>query len=187
MHEIRATVPPECTEEAAQLAHAAGIERVSIAEIFIHGPGLRRQVLSVETSTPKARAFVDALLNSPAFSKADYTLTSREVRSIVNSESPDLLTRPMSEPFTDFIQDLWEMSHVTPSYVGRAFAGGILLATGIIDDNPIAIVVAALFLPCLSQVLAVSFGLWSRDSALLLKGVRAVVVSTALAVAAGAV
>jgi hypothetical protein len=67
MHEIRVTVPPECTEEAARLAHAAGIERVSIAEIFIHGPGLRRQVLSVETSTPKARAFVDALLNSPAF------------------------------------------------------------------------------------------------------------------------
>ena len=55
------------------------------------------------------------------------------------------------------------MSHVTTSYVGRAAAGGILLATGIIDDNPVAIVVAALFLPFLSQVLAVSFGLWSRD------------------------
>ena len=41
MHEIRATVPPELTEEAARLAHEAGIERVSIAEVFIHGPGLR--------------------------------------------------------------------------------------------------------------------------------------------------
>ena len=143
--------------------------------------------MSADTSTPKARAFVDALLNSPAFSGVDYTVTSREVRSIVSGESPDSLTRPMSEPFTDVIQDLWQMSHVTTSYVGRAAAGGILLATGIIDDNPIAIVVAALFLPYLSQVLAISFGLWSRDRALLLKGVRAVAVSTVLAVAAGAV
>ena len=42
MHEIRATVPPELTEEAARLAHEAGIERVSVAEVFIHGPGLAR-------------------------------------------------------------------------------------------------------------------------------------------------
>jgi hypothetical protein len=187
MHEIRATVPPECTEEVARLAHEAGIERVSIAEVFVHGPGLARQMVSVETSTPKARTFVDALLNSPDFSGVDYTVTSREVRSIVSNESPDSLTRPMSEPFTDVIQDLWQMSHVTTSYVGRAASGGILLATGIIDDNPVAIVVAALFLPYLSQLLAVSFGLWSRDRALLLKGVRAVAVNTALAVAAGAV
>ena len=96
MHEIRATVPPELTEEAARLAHEAGIERVSIAEVFMHGPGLTRRIVSADTSTPKARAFVDALLNSPAFSGVDYTVTSREVRSIVSNESPNVLTRPMS-------------------------------------------------------------------------------------------
>lgn len=186
MHEIRATIPSECVEKAACLAHEAGIEHVSVAEVFIHGPGQHRHVLSVETSTPKARAFVDALLESPAFSGVDYTLTSREVRSILSAESPDSITRPMSEPFTDVIQDLWQLSHVTTCYVGRAAAGGILLATGIIDDNPIAILVAALFLPYLSQVLAISFGLWSRDRDLLLKGARAVAVSTVLAAAAGA-
>ena len=186
MHEIRATVPPELTEEAARLAHAAGIERVSIAEVFIHGPGLSQRTVSADTSTPRARAFIDAMLNSPAFSGVDYTVTSREVRSIVSNEPLDGLTRPMSEPFTDVIQDLWQMSHVTTSYVGRAAAGGILLATGIIDNNPIAIVVAALFLPYLSPVLSVSFGLWSGNRTLLLKGARAVAVSTVLAVAAGA-
>ena len=76
----------------------------------------------------------------------------------------------MSEPFPDVIQDLWQFSHVTASYVGRAAAGGILLATGIIDDNAMAIVVAALFLPFLAEVLAVSFGLWSRDRRLILRG-----------------
>jgi hypothetical protein len=61
MHEIRATVPPECIEDAARLAHAAGIERVNIAEVFIHGPGVRRQVVSIETSTPKGKRLVKRL------------------------------------------------------------------------------------------------------------------------------
>jgi hypothetical protein len=55
---------------------------VSIGEVFVHGPGLQRHVLSAESSTPKARAFVDALLNSSAFSGVDYMITSREVRSL---------------------------------------------------------------------------------------------------------
>jgi hypothetical protein len=55
----------------------------------------------------------------------------------------------------------------------------------VIHNDPIAIVVAALFLPFLSQVLAISFGVWSRDWALALKGVRTVLVSTVLAILAG--
>jgi hypothetical protein len=65
MHEIRATVPPDCVQEAARLAHAAGITRVTVAEVFVHGPDTERRVVSVETSTPKARAFVEAFLDSP--------------------------------------------------------------------------------------------------------------------------
>jgi uncharacterized membrane protein len=93
----------------------------------------------------------------------------------------------MSEPFTDVVQDLWQLSHVSASYIARAAAGATLLATGIIDDNPIAIVVAALFLPFLAQVLALSLGMWSRDRLLIFQGLRALVVSIILAVAAGAV
>jgi hypothetical protein len=185
MHEIRVTLPPDCVNEAVNLAHVAGIDRVSIADVFVHGPNLNRQTVSVETSTPKAREFVEAFLGSPRLT-ADYALTSREVRSILGGESVESVTRPMSEPFTDVIQDLWQLSHVTPSYAGRAAAGAVLLATGIIENNPIAIVVAALFLPFLSQVLAISFGLWNRDIGLFRQGAGSVAVSTALAIAAGA-
>jgi hypothetical protein len=66
MHEIRATVPPDCVAEAAKLAHEAGIARVNVSEVFIHGPNVDRRIISVETSTPKARAFVEAFLKSPA-------------------------------------------------------------------------------------------------------------------------
>ena len=186
MHEIRATLPAEHVAEAVRLAHDAGIDRVSVSTVFVHGPDADRRLVSVETSTPKARNFVEALLNSPGLAAAGCSFTSREVRAIVDTTPLAEVTRPMSEPYTDVIQDLWQLSHVTASYIGRAAAGALLLATGVVENNPIAIVVAALFLPFLSQVLAVSFGAWSRDRRLALQGIRALVVSTGLAIASGA-
>jgi len=129
---------------------------VSIADVYIDGPNVRRQVVSVETSTPKARLFIEALLASSALAATDYSLTSRELRAIVDRSDLAELTSPMSEPFPDVIQDLWQLSHLTTSYLARALAGGILLATGIVNDNAVAIVVAALFLPFLAEVLAVT-------------------------------
>lgn len=186
MHEIRASIPREYVPEATYLAHKAGITRVTVTEIFVHGPEAERKLISVETSTPKAQAFVSAFLSSPIFSCTNYTLTSREIRAIVDDEALSSLTQPMSEPLPNIAQDLWQLGHVTPSYIARATAGAILLATGIIEDNPVAIVVAALFLPFLAQLLAVSLGLWTRDRQLIGHGLRALFVSTVLAFAAGA-
>ena len=185
MHEIRATTAPQHVAEVARLAHASGIDRVAIADVFIDGPDTRQQVVSVETSTPKARLFVEALLASPDLARSDYSLTSRELRAIMNNTDVAEVTKPMSEPFPDVIQDLWQLSHVTASYIGRALAGGIILATGIIDDNAVSIVVAALFLPFLAEVLAVSFGLWSRDRRLIVRGISALATSTVLAFLGG--
>jgi hypothetical protein len=187
MHEIRATVAPEHVTETARLAHVAGIDRVSVANVYIDGPDVHRRVVSVETSTSRARLFVEALLASPTLAASDYSLTSRELRAIVDRTDLADLTKPMSEPFPDVIQDLWQLSHVTPSYVARALAGGIVLATGIVDGNAIAIVVAALFLPFLAEVLAVSFGLWTRDRRLIVRGLGALAVSTILAFCGGMV
>jgi len=187
MHEIRATVPPDLVPEVARLARAAAIDRITVAEVYVYGTTDRRQVVSVETSTPRARTFVAALLESEALTGADYSMTSREVRAIVDGSDLADLTNPMSEPFPDVIQDLWQLSHLTASYVARAAAGAVLLATGILDNNAVAIVVAALFLPFLAEVLALGFGLWSRDRRLIARGLRAIGVSVALAYAAGAV
>jgi hypothetical protein len=185
MHEIRATLPPEHVEKATRLALEAGIDRVAVSEVYLPGLDAKRQVVSLETSTPKARAFVEAFLSSADLRGADYSLSSRELRAIVSGEDISSLTRPMSEPFPDVIQDLWQLSHLTISYIARAGAGATLLAMGILDDNAVSIVVAALFLPFLSEILAVSFGLWSRDGRLILHGLKAVAVSAILAFAAG--
>jgi len=187
MHEVRVSLPPASVSEAVRLAHAVGIDRVSVSDVFVHGPDEQAKVLSVETSTPKARAFIEIFLSSRTFSTVPSTLTSRELRAVVSHAPPADLTNPMGEPFPDVIQDLSQLSTVTASYVGRAAAGAVLLASGMIHNDPIAIVVAALFLPFLSQVLAISFGVWSRDWQLARQGFRSVLVSTALAVVAGAI
>lgn len=186
MHEVRATLPPECVLEAVRLANSVGIERVTVTDVFIHGPQTEARVISVETSTPKARAFIEEFLGSPILSNAHLTLTSRELRAVISDSPPPGLTNPMSEPFPDVIQDLSQLSTLTASYLGRATAGAILLATGVLRNDPIAIVVAALFLPFLSQVLAISFGAWSGDWKLARQGAVAVLASTIAAVLAGA-
>jgi len=58
MHEIRATVRREYIAEVARLAREAGIERITIADAFIHGSDAKYQVVSVETSTPRAHTYV---------------------------------------------------------------------------------------------------------------------------------
>jgi hypothetical protein len=186
MREIRATVEPEHTAALVELARKAGIEKASVTDVYVHGPDVKRQIVSFETSTPKARALVDLLLNAEALKGSSYSLTSREVRAIVNDEGVPELTRPLSVPFSDVIQDLWQLSHVTPTYLARAGAGAVLLATGVLNNDPIGIVLAALFLPFLSEVLAVTFGLWSQDMRLVRHGATALGASIVLAVAGGA-
>lgn len=187
MHESKATVPVERSADVARLALDVGIAEATIYEVFVHGPDKQKHVVSVEVSTPHAKAFLDALLDSSLFDPGECTITSRELRAIVSSVPTADLTRPMIEPAADVIQDLWQLSHVTAGYIGRAAGGALLLADGMIRNSPISIVAAALFLPFLSQVLAAGFGGWSGDRDLLKTGVLALLTSSALAVAAGAV
>ncbi|MBV9155609.1 MAG: DUF389 domain-containing protein [Acidobacteriaceae bacterium] len=187
MHEIRVTVPQGRAKDVAELALRAGITQASVYPVFAYGPNQKKEVVSAETSTPKAKQFADSVLTSSWFDIADCSISSRELRAVVTNAPPHDITQPMLEPPVNVFEDLWQLSHVTPSYIARAFAGAILLAHGMMQDNPITIVVAALFLPFLSQVLAISFGAWAGDLALAKQGIKALVVSTVLSIAAGAI
>ena len=62
MHEIRASLPEDCVSEVVQIAFSVSIERVAVSKVFLHGPEIPARIVSVETSTPKARAFVEKFL-----------------------------------------------------------------------------------------------------------------------------
>ena len=186
MHEIRVKVPQGMGTEIATVALNIGIPEASVAPLYVHGPNHPAEQVSVEGSTPKAKEFVDAIVAHHRFDPEHWSITSRELRAIVSRYSARDITRPMVEPAIDVFEDLWQLCHVTPSYVGRAFAAALLLAYGMMEDNSVAIVVAALFLPFLSVVLAMSFGIWSQDWGLARQGMKAMLVSIASSVAAGA-
>jgi len=98
MHEVRATVPVERSAAVAQIAIDVGIPHVSVYEIFVHGAERRKHVVSVEVSTPKAKAYIDALLSSALFDASECTLSSRALRAIAGNEPFAEITQPMIEP-----------------------------------------------------------------------------------------
>lgn len=185
MHEIRVTVPEGRAKDVAELALKAGIAQASVYPVFAYGPNQTKEVVSTETSTPKAKKFADSVLTSSWFNPAECSISSRELRAIVTNAHPYDITQPMLEPPINVFEDLWQLSHVTISYIARALAGAILLAYGMLENDPITIVIAALFLPFLSQVLAISFGAWAGDSALAWQGAKALLASTILSVLGG--
>lgn len=187
MHEIRVTVPPERAKDVAELAMRAGISQVSIYPVFAYGPNQNKEVVSAETSTALAKKFADSVLTSSWFDSSESTVSSRELRAVVTDAHPHDITQPMLEPPIDVFEDLWQLNHVTISYIARSFAGACILTYGMLEDSPIAIVVAALFLPFLSQVLALSFGTWAGDLGLAAQGFKALGVSTAASILGGVI
>ncbi|MBV8069715.1 MAG: hypothetical protein JO270_07415, partial [Acidobacteriaceae bacterium] len=162
MHEIRVTVPRGQAAQVAEIAHEVGIPEVAVYSVFADGPNETKETVSAQTSTPKAKLLADRVLSAPWYDARNSTLSSRQLRALVTADDPHEITQPMLEPPINVFEDLWQLNHLTVSYMVRAISGALLLAYGMLENDPITIVVAALFLPFLSQALAVGFGAWSR-------------------------
>src|SRR5579884_2372930 len=186
MHEIRVKAPAGKGAEIAAAALKTGIAEASLSTVYVHGPDERHDMVSVEVSTRQAKMFVDAVFKHESFDPHTWSITARELRAIFSRQPAREITYPLPEPTIDVFEDLWQLSHITPSYVARAFGAAVLLADGMLDNKPIPIVVAALFLPFLSNVLAMSFGLYAGDRGLARQGATAILVSMICSVAAGA-
>ena len=125
------------------------------------------------------------MLTSAWFDSRECSISTRELRAVVSDDHPREITRPMLEPPINVFEDLWQLNHLTVSYCARAVAGAALLAYGMVLNDPVTIVIAALFLPFLSQSIAVSFGPWAGDWSLARQGLKALAVSTAASVLGG--
>jgi hypothetical protein len=187
MHEVRLNVPQGKGAEIAALALRVGIDEASVTSVYLHGPNRPADQVSIAVPTPKATVFLDAVFAHPEFNPETWSITSRELRAIFGRHRARELTYPMVEPTIDVFEDLWQLSYVTPSYIARAFSAAVLLAYGMLENNAVAIVVAALFLPFLSVMLSLSFGIWAQDRGLARQGLLAIVISMVCSVAAGAI
>jgi hypothetical protein len=187
MRLVKVSAPVGKGAQIAQLALDAGVESVSVHQVFVHGPDERHDVVDIQTSTPLAHTFVDALFAAPFYDASTFSLNVREPRTIVGKESIARITWPMPVPTIDVLEDLWQFTHITPSLVVRVSVAAALLATGMIRDELLLVAAGLLFLPLLPGLMAVAFGLRSPDLPLARQGGLMLGVATALLVLAGAI
>jgi len=188
MRLIKINAPQGKGANIAQTAFSAGINQVSVFQIESHradGTTETKDSVDIETSTPTAKRFVDALLAADFYDPKDYTINIRQPRSIISRESLRELTRPLVVPASDIYEELWQFSHVTVGFIGRNFIAACLLAYGLIHQQILLILAGLLFLQLLPLLLAVGYGAWTRKWQLVGQSVLAFVVAVVLLISGG--
>lgn len=189
MRLIKISAPHGSGAKVMKTAFGVGISDASIYQAEKHssdGETVVQDVVELQTSTPKGKHFIDALLTSDFYDKQNYSVAVRQPRSILSGENLRELTEPLVDPATDIFEELWQFSHITVGFVGRILIAACLLAYGLIHQKTLIIIAALLFLPLLPLLLAAGFGSWTRQPKLALQGVGAFILATLLLVIGGA-
>jgi hypothetical protein len=189
MRLVKVSAPQGKGADLAKIAFSCGISEVAIHQVLQHkrdSQPVPRDVVDAQLSTPEAKAFVEALVNAPFYNRKDYAIEVREPRSLLKSTSTRDITRPVSAPILDIDEELWQFTHVTYSFVMRVLIAALLVAYGMVEDNPLFIVGGLIFLPFMPIVLAFAFGMMSRQWRLVAHAAIAFVTGTLL-ISVGAV
>lgn len=190
MRVVKVKAPQGKGQDVANVALGVGISAVAVHQAMVYGPNQHQElkdVIDVDTSTPAAKTFIETLMAAPFFDPESYTISVRAPRAIVAQESPAKLTWPIVLPTIDILQDLWQFTHVTMSLVVRVLIAAMFLAYGMIKANFLLMMAGLLFLPFLPILLAIGFGLRTREWRLAKQGVIAFIVSTVLIVTGGVI
>lgn len=189
MRRVTVRVPEGQSAEVVRLALAAGAGPVFVHPVQAHrasGDPARHEVVEFDGPTPTARRFVEELMAASFFDPATHSLCVVHPRAVAGHEPPAVETRPVWMPAVDVYEDLWQFSHVTVSLVGRVFLAALLLAYGMVEMNLPLMIAGLLFLPYHHHLLSIALGLRTREWRLAGQGALALLVSTALIIAAGA-
>jgi hypothetical protein len=190
MRLIMVNAPEGRGEDIAQVAFSVEIDKVSHRQVESHhsnGKVERKDVVDIETSTPKGKRFIDALLASDFYNRDDFTISVRQPRSILSPTPFHELTKPFVEPATDVLEEVWQFSQITISFVVRVFIAACFLAYGMIESKILLILAGLFFLPLLPLLTAVSFGTRAKIWKLVGQGALAFSVATVLLFLAGVI
>lgn len=188
MRLVRINAPQGKGADVAQIAFSVGIKQASVFQIVSHrsnGESEIKDAVDVETSTPKSKHYIDAVLAADFYNRKDYTINIRQPRSVLSRDSLRELTRPLVVPASDIYEELWQFSHITAGFIGRNFIAACLLAYGLIHQKILLIIAGLLFLQLLPLLLAVGFGSWTRNWKLVGQSALAFVVAVVLLIVGG--
>ena len=175
--------PNGSAQDIARIAFSSGIAEVTVQQgqtLHATKPETLNDIVKIGTATPTAKKFIDALIAAPFFNQEEYTIAVKQPRSIISSEKLSNITRPLVEPTIDILEELWQFSHVSFGFVGRILIGAFLLAYGMIQFKLLFMIAGLLFIPLLPPMLAMGFGIWTRQFRLAAQGMLAFVVATIL-------
>jgi hypothetical protein len=190
MRLIKISSPQGKGPAVAETAFSVGIKNASLHQVEqLQPPGQNewKDVVELQTSTPKAKQFVDEILKSSYYNAKDYSFSVRSPRSIVARENMPEVTKPLPETAVDILQELYQFSYITYSFVGRVLIAGCLLTYGMIQQQLLVMIAGLLFLPLLPLLQAVGFGLWTGQTKLALQGAIAFLLAVLLLVLGGIV
>src|SRR4051812_18692836 len=119
MREVKIRAPKGQGQPVAQLAIQAGIRNATVHPVFNVGEGRENDEVKVKTSTPKGKAFIDAVMHAPFFDSNLYTISSHPIRAVISDEDVCDLTQPYKVPPADVYEDFWLASHITTSFAVR--------------------------------------------------------------------
>jgi hypothetical protein len=166
MRLVKVSGPKGSGTDVSKIAFQCGISDVSMQDAAKHSPNAKPQpqdIVDMKVSTPQAKAFIDALIEAPFFDREHYSIDIREPRSILKRSSTREITEPLPAPILDIDEELWQFTHVNYSFVTRVVIAALLLAYGMIHDNPLFMIGGLVFIPFMPLVLAVSFGTLTRQ------------------------
>lgn len=191
MRLIKVLTPDEnASAKVAEIAFASGIREVSISKLETRsadGTSEAKEAVDIQTSTPKAKKFVDALLEADFYDAEKFTVNTRQPRSIISKENLSELTYPLVEPPTDLLEELWQFSHPTKGFCGRVFIAACLLSFGLIHGQILIIIAGLLFLPLLPLLISIGFGSWTRQWKLVTQAAISFFIAIVLLICGGAI
>lgn len=189
MRLVKINAPQGKGADVAQIAFSAGIDQASIYQTVSHyadGTSRVKDAVDIETSTPRSKKFIDALLAADFYNRHDYSINIRQPRAIFSNDGLRELTRPLVVPATDIFEELWQFSHITIGFVGRNFIAACLLAYGLIHQKILLIIAGLLFLQLLPLLLAIGYGAWTGAWKLVGQSALAFLAAIVLLIAGGA-
>jgi hypothetical protein len=190
MRLVMVNAPEGRGQDIARIAFSVDINKVSHRQVtsqLADGKTETKDVVDVETSTPKAKHYIDAILAADFYDKENMTISVRSPVSIISRENLREITKPLTETVTDIFEELFQFSHITYSFVGRVFIAASLLAYGMIRQQLLIMIAGLLFLPLLPLLQAIGFGAWTRQWKLSLQGLLAFLLAMILLVLGGVV
>lgn len=186
MIQVQVTGPRGQGEAIVHIARDAGIPENSIHHTEDSGSGAAHDIVVIAAENRAGKNFMDRIITASFYNPMDYLIVSIPVMSVLSSEKPYNITQGMFLPSMDIFQDLLMRVHISPSFLTRSIVSAILLAYGMIRNQLPIMIAALLFTQFMSQSQAVGFGLTMREWPMVGRGLRAFLISTMIALGAGA-